>query len=114
MNDDTAFSSHEPGLNSPSAPRANDVKRLRRVHRVKTWPEFFEPALLGYKPFEVRLNDRGYEVGDVLVREEFDPVNGTHSGRRIAGVVVYVLKGGQFGIEPGYVVMTLDPCPLPD
>lgn len=85
------------------------------VHRLKTWPEFFEPAQAGFKPWEARLNDRDYKVGDVVVRAEFwieGKANG-YTGREIAGRIVYILRGGQFGIEPGYVVMTLEPCELP-
>lgn len=86
------------------------------VHRLKTWPVAYEPAAQGLKPWEVRLNDRDYKVDDVVVREEFwiEPDAQNYTGRRIAGRITFLLPGGQFGIEKGYVVMTLEPCELPD
>ena len=34
------------------------------IHTVKCYPEYFKLLLDGSKPFEVRENDRIYEVGD--------------------------------------------------
>lgn len=43
------------------------------VHHVKCWPEFFEPIFAGLKTFEIRLNDRDYQVDDLLVLQEWTP-----------------------------------------
>lgn len=42
-------------------------------HELKTWPEFFGPILKGEKTFEIRANDRKFNVGDVLILREFRP-----------------------------------------
>lgn len=76
------------------------------VHLLKILPEFFEPLRLGHKPFEVRRDDRGYVVGDLLNLREWTPEHG-FSGRGASAWVTYVLPGGQFGIEPGFVVLGL-------
>jgi hypothetical protein len=78
-----------------------------RTHRLKTWPEFFLPIAEGEKTFEVRKNDRGFRLGDVLVLREFCPVGGTFTGREERRLVVYILEGGQFGIEAGHCVLGL-------
>jgi len=83
------------------------------THHLKTWPEFFEGAADGRKPFEVRRDDRGYAVGDTLILQEWEPAwdepynehPARYTGREVTRTVVYVLRGGQFGIEDGYVVM---------
>lgn len=77
------------------------------THHLKTWPEYFEAIIDGSKNFEVRKNDRDYKVGDVLELHEFKP-NGGFTNRSCERIVSYILKGGQFGIEAGYVVMGLE------
>jgi hypothetical protein len=44
-----------------------------KKHTLKCWPQFFAEVLNGSKPFEIRYNDRGYEVGDMLRLEEYLP-----------------------------------------
>lgn len=86
------------------------------VHNVKCWPNYFDAIERGDKTFDVRRDDRGYQRGDTLVLEKFDPkkngyVYPTHhlSAKpfSIKKTISYVLTGGQFGIEPGYVVLAL-------
>lgn len=77
------------------------------THVLKTWPEYFEQVITGQKNFEVRKNDRVFSQGDILVLEEWNNVTGNYTGRKIARLVSYVLQGGQFGIEEGFVVMAI-------
>ena len=37
-----------------------------RLHSLKTDPELFEAVLIGLKKYEIRLDDRGFEVGHEL------------------------------------------------
>ena len=57
------------------------------------------------KPFEVRKNDRGFEVGDILDLREFDPEKEEYTGCRCEYLVTYILKGPMFGIKTGFCVM---------
>lgn len=87
------------------------------VHELKVWPEFYKALDSRTKEFEVRKNDRNYRVGDVLWLREFDPdkafipanIDGSfcYTGRYMYREITYILTGGQFGIEPEYVVMNL-------
>ena len=83
------------------------------VHRLKTWPNYFDAVVSGEKTFEVRRDDRGFQKGDVLCLQRFDPVSGysrdltTRKTVEVLRRVTWVLTGGQFGIEPGYVVLGL-------
>ncbi|MCX7610250.1 MAG: DUF3850 domain-containing protein [Ignavibacterium sp.] len=37
------------------------------VHKLKIYPEFFKEVCSGKKTFEIRKNDRGFQVGDILL-----------------------------------------------
>lgn len=78
------------------------------VHMLKTWPIHFEAVNSWKKNFEVRKNDRDFQVGDQLILQEFAPELGVYTGRSIVANVQYILHGGQFGIESGYCVLGLN------
>lgn len=78
----------------------------RRTHHLKCWPEHYENIIADLKPFEVRKDDRFFEVGDILDIHEFT-VGVGFSGRSTQRKVLSKLAGGQFGIEPGYCVLGL-------
>ncbi len=48
-------------------------------HELKIMPEYFEAVFRWIKPFEIRRNDRGFAVGDILRlwEHEFDRDKGT-------------------------------------
>ena len=84
------------------------------IHELKTHTECFKMIYAGNKKFEVRKNDRNYQLNDELLLREFIPENyydfgdeEYYTGRILHRRIEYILKGGQFGIEEGYVVMSL-------
>lgn len=81
------------------------LSRKPRTHELKCWPEYFLAVRDGRKPFEVRKNDRDFRTGDALILREWNPFRESYTGHRCNVDVTYVLHGGQFGIEKGYVVM---------
>jgi hypothetical protein len=84
------------------------------VHKLKTWPQFYQDISDGVKTFELRKDDRGYMVGDVLILMEFDPNKngGSYTGRALSRLVMYKLDAASFlGIEKGYCVMGLGVLP---
>lgn len=88
--------------------------RLKK-HELKTWPEYFEPILYGLKSFEIRKNDRDFNIGDVLVLREYEPNNESYSGRVIEVLVDYIMKpekpyvgvGPAAGISDEYILMSI-------
>ena len=84
-----------------------------RIHEIKVWSEYWDALEDGDKPFEVRRDDRGYQKGDMLVLCKWDRLKdcfvrtGDNSQIQIRRKITYILTGGQFGIEPGYVVLGL-------
>lgn len=87
------------------------IEREAKTHNLKTWPEVFDAMLTRAKSFEVRRDDRGFGVGDTLVLKEWDPATGKYTGRTCKALVTYLLPGGQFGIEAGYVCMSVRRLP---
>lgn len=77
------------------------------VHELKVWPEFWDDLVSGVKPFEVRKNDRDYQVGDLLVLRAWLPGEKRYPDWRspLAARVTYVMHGGRLGVEEGHVVM---------
>ena len=58
-------------------------------HELKTYPKYFEETLKGNKSFECRLDDRGFQVGDIVVLREWDNIK--YSGREVSGKIKYIL-----------------------
>lgn len=84
----------------------NTWKHDRTVHHLKTWPQFFVDVLGGHKPFELRKNDRNFQVGDLVCLWEY--YDGIYSDRAILAAVPYVLKDALgFGLQDGFCILTL-------
>jgi hypothetical protein len=75
------------------------------IHELKTWPQYYDVIISGHKTFEVRKNDRHFEVGDLLILKEYHPITG-YTGKQITKEITYILPGGsQFGIHMDHVVI---------
>jgi len=61
------------------------------THNLKTWPKFFEMVRSGRKTFELRVNDRNFQVGDILDLHEWVPETETYTGRRECRLVADVI-----------------------
>ena len=59
-------------------------------HQVKSWTWFFEAIRTGAKTHDLRLDDRGYKVGDVLRMCEYDPVKGVYTGRTLRAEITFI------------------------
>lgn len=85
---------------------------MTKIHELKVLPEYFVSVSEGKKTFELRKDDRGFKVGDILRLREW---NGqTYSGRSIDCKVTYILKSFQ-GLEDDYAILGIaldaEPCP---
>lgn len=76
-----------------------------QVHHLKVWPKYYQDVYDGFKTFEVRKDDRGFNTGDGLHFQEWDNETGEYTGRESYAFVVYKLPGGAFGIEEGFCVL---------
>lgn len=101
---------------------------MSRTHELKTWPEPFAAVLAGTKRHEIRVDDRGFAVGDVLVLREWEPepekdaygfryaekpwrklyeYDG-YTGRVLTVRVTYLTPGGAWGLPAGLCVMSIE------
>lgn len=82
---------------------------MSKLHDLKILKEYFDAKLAGIKPFEIRYNDRDFQVGDYLRLREIVPTPGTspviheYTGRVLITEVVYILRG--VGLQDGYVAL---------
>jgi Domain of unknown function (DUF3850) len=63
-------------------------------HDLKVLPEFFSSSYQLIKPFEIRFNDRNYQVNDTITLREFT-VFGKYTGRTLSGVITYITDFNQ-------------------
>ncbi|EAE3145193.1 TPA: DUF3850 domain-containing protein [Listeria monocytogenes] len=73
---------------------------MSEVHELKILPEYYEDIVAGRKTFEIRKNDRDFQVGDYLILKEFK--DGNHTGWKITVEVTYITDYEQ---KENYVVM---------
>ena len=86
-----------------------------KTHELKTDPEVFTLAYKGFKKWEIRFNDRGYQPGDIVVEKETEytceqmkkgyPLK--YTGRELVGDIDYILYGPVYGLTDGWVIMSM-------
>jgi hypothetical protein len=79
------------------------MNRKPEVHRLKTLQPFFSEVKERKKNFELRLNDREYQVGDTVVLEEW--TGECFTGDGVTRKIKYVLKDcPELGLTSGYCI----------
>ena len=78
----------------------------RKYHTLKTESAFYKEIEAGRKTFELRVNDRDFQVGDIVIlKEVFD---GIETGRALPKKEIkYILFGGQFGLPETHCILQL-------
>ena len=79
------------------------------THKLKILPEYFQALASGAKTFECRKDDRNFAVGDELILREWNPDRHEETGWTTHRRVSYIMRGGKFGLQDGYVIMGLAP-----
>jgi hypothetical protein len=75
------------------------------THELKCWPEYFGAVVAGAKRFEIRENDRGFDVGHIVTLREWEPGTERYTGRSATYRIGYMTSWGQ---KPGTVVFSLE------
>ncbi|HFK6404225.1 ASCH/PUA domain-containing protein [Listeria seeligeri] len=73
---------------------------MSKTHELKILSEYFWDIIEGRKTFEIRKNDRDFQVGDYLILKELKDEK--HTGWKITVEVTYITKYEQ---KENYVVM---------
>lgn len=76
------------------------------THELKILPEYFEAVKKGIKNFELRKDDRDYQVGDMITLKEYTK-DGVYTGRGIANLKIeYILRDcPDYGLKKGYCIL---------
>lgn len=75
------------------------------VHYLKIKPEYYKDVECGLKTFELRKNDRNFQVGDVLMLIKLDD-DGNETDQVTRVKVTYILKDcPQYGLKDGYAIL---------
>lgn len=83
---------------------------MSKPHEVKCLPEYFQAVKRGDKTFEIRYNDRDYQVGDTLIICEWDNDRQQFTGDRVTRTISYMTD---FEQGPGFEVLGLRSIPSP-
>ena len=74
-------------------------------HKIKIKRKYYLAVQSGEKTFEIRKNDRDYQVGDIIHFVPIDDENGLiipHNPNSYR--ITYVFHGGEYGLANGYCV----------
>ncbi|EMK0887026.1 DUF3850 domain-containing protein [Listeria monocytogenes] len=77
---------------------------MSKSHELKILSEYFWDIVVEQKTFEIRKNDRNFQVGDYLILKEFKEEK--HTGWKITVEVTYITDYEQ---KENYVVMGINP-----
>lgn len=76
------------------------------IHELKIKSEHFQAVCDGRKKAELRKDDRGYKVGDVLWLKEVD--GDKFTGRELAVQVTHILRNcPEYGLADGYCILSI-------
>lgn len=81
------------------------VKHDTNYQILKLHVDYFDDVADGVKTFEIRKNDRDYQVGNILVLREYDPIDsytGAFTGRECRARITYITDYAQ---KDNYVVL---------
>ncbi|UTX09429.1 DUF3850 domain-containing protein [Bacillus altitudinis] len=70
------------------------------VHDLKIMPQYLWALKTGIKGFEIRKNDREFQVGDILHLREYK--DGQYTGRLVLGRITFITS---FEQKDNYVVL---------
>jgi hypothetical protein len=76
-----------------------------QLHELKTLPLYFEAVASGAKTAEIRRDDRGFKVGDILWLREWDPATG-YTGREARARITHVTSDPAY-FAPGHVMLSM-------
>lgn len=77
-------------------------KGIAMTHNLKIETPYFEAVVDNLKTFEIRYNDRNFQVGDFITLEEITEER-EYTGRTVSGVITCMTDYQQ---QEGYIVFS--------
>lgn len=78
---------------------------MARSHELKIWPQHFADIASGLKRYEVRKNDRVFQLGDELHLREWDPEPATYTGRFCLVRIIHVTDSTSWDFIPNWITI---------
>lgn len=78
------------------------------IHYLKTESDSFPAVRANEKRVELRQDDRGYSVGDILVLREYKADARAFTGRRCLRFITNIYRGPH-GLLPGFAALSVRP-----
>ena len=75
-------------------------------HILKTLSEYFRAVESKEKTYELRWNDRNFQVGDRLILSEIDQDN-KETGRNLSAIITHILSGPIYGLAEGWAILSI-------
>lgn len=81
------------------------------IHELKVDRKYFISIAQGKKTFEVRKNDRDFQIGDFLALNETEKTPGgvNYTGDAVLAIVKYILDTPDY-CKDGFVIMGIKLC----
>ncbi|WP_323027976.1 DUF3850 domain-containing protein [Gelidibacter japonicus] len=76
------------------------------IHKIKIHEKDAKEHLRGVKPWELRKNDRNYQIGDDIEFTIVDAYN-KPTGHIYTRRIIDVFHGGVYGLQNGFCIITL-------
>ena len=89
-----------------------------KTHELKTDPDVFDAVWNGQKTYEIRFDDRGFAVGDILILEETRATGAQmqiasapleYTGRTKRKTISHILRGPLYGLAAEWVILSFEP-----
>jgi hypothetical protein len=87
-----------------------------KQHLLKTDPDAFDAVAQGIKTYEIRFNDRDYQVEDELIllktlqtgeAMKLNNLEPFYTGDIVRARVIHILSGPIYGLAEGWVIMSI-------
>lgn len=87
------------------------------IHKLKLNSIYYNDSASGIKTFEIRKNDRNYQVGDILELREWvwskADGKGVYTGETHWKIITYILDDSDY-LQDGYVCLSVAPIAEPE
>lgn len=87
------------------------------AHRLKCWPEFFDPIRRGHKTHDLRrADDRAFAVDDRILLEEYDPESRAYTGDSVVVRITYITSAdvpcalSHDALHPNFCILSITLC----
>lgn len=81
-----------------------------KLHTLKIKTKYFVDVTMGLKTFELRKNDRDYQVGDLITFEVINATGDIFPKEYNVFQITYILKDcPEYGLDKDYVILGIKP-----